>query len=151
MNGCHNCQHKPKAGTKYENSLCSKCPTVNDPRLRNTLVSEFKYEEKGLVHYPEVYQYDIPENEMNRLFDAYSSALAALLEISERNLTTFKVLRLKLKNPKMSYAEMAELLGCKKQNISYHLRLAMKMCPELKAALLIDSRFCRGQSIKRNV
>lgn len=151
MNGCHNCQNKPLPGTRYEDSLCATCPTMHDPRMDNSFTTELRNVEGRLVVEPEVYQSECEESESDRIFQAFCSALSALLEIAEKNSTTLKVLLLKLKKPEMSYSEIAELIGCKKQNISYHLRSVLKICPEMKTALLIDNRYSRGYSIKRNV
>lgn len=67
-----------------------------------------------------------------------------LIDLKERHPMTYRILDAKMQEPHLSYTDLAKRFACKKQNVQYHLKKAVEVCPELYTALLIDSRFSLG-------
>lgn len=149
MIGCHNCKNKPLPGTKYERSKCAGCRTKKEPHRVRIYDPELK--ERDMSVEPEVYQINMSESEKDQMFHALGRLIDILFQIRLNSKSAFNIVRLKLTHPEYPYAVIAAKLECKKQNVAYHLERAMKAYPELKSALLIDSRFSRGCSIKKKV
>jgi len=142
MFGCHNCGMRPEPGTPYEETPCAKCKAMENPA--------------PITHYrndPATYQrlqveMDLPEEKqpadavsINELLRAFAQSLRLLVGLKESRPMTYLVLDAKMYDPNLSYADLAKRFGCKKQNIQYHLKKAVELCPELSSALLIDNRF----------
>ncbi len=69
--------------------------------------------------------------------------------MKEKFPATFKIVDAKIAEPNLSYSELAERFSCRKQNVQYHLKKAVRMFPELSFALIVDSRFIgKNQALK---
>jgi len=55
------------------------------------------------------------------------------------------ILEKKITNPKKSYLDIAKELNCTKQNIMYHLRMAVRLFPFLKDYIKINSSYNPGR------
>ena len=146
MFGCHNCTRKPQKNEPYEESPCASCPAAYDPELLSYVSFDPDRFPDPCCPYSAMYD-DLP-NEDPSFRDALISALAQtvkmLLQLKARNPSTFRVVEARMDEPHLSYADLAEKLSCRKQNIDYHLRRALKFCPELEYAL-----FSRKQRLRR--
>ena len=142
MFGCHNCKKRPAPGTLYEQTPCVRCRTIHDPAL----LSGRPFDPGN---FPDRSHSD---NDLFRSFDcgldrykddlvaALSRAVLVLVRMKNRNPGTYRVVEAKIANPCSSYSQLAERLCCRKQNIFYHLRRAVEICPELESALLVPRR-----------
>ncbi len=151
MQGCHNCKQKPEPGTPYEESPCSRCRTGKEP-----LVLSHYREDPGSfdvlsVQHPAL-EYDGSGDDMlSHLLHALSRSVRILVGLKERYPQTYQILDAKMQNPCLSYAELAQRFSCKKQNVQYHLKKAVSLCPELSHVLIIDSRFTPGYCAVKTV
>ena len=78
---------------------------------------------------------------MINLMKAFSTSLRKLIQMTEKFPMTFEIVDAKIAEPNLSYSELAERFSCRKQNVQYHLKKAVRMFPELSFALIVDSRF----------
>lgn len=158
MFGCHKCDKKPVPGPPYEKSPCASCRTIKNP-----LPESHSREDPG--NYLPASTQPTPmtslehksrkAHDINEFFDsilrAFSQSLRILVNLKEKHPQTYRILEAKLDNPNLSYTELALRFSCRKQNVQYHLKKAVSLCPELSHALLIDTRFSSGYSaIKKN-
>lgn len=159
MFGCHKCDKKPAPGTSYETSPCATCKTIKNPlpesRSRedpgNYLIAEVQSSHTTSFEYKRQESYDVNEF-FNAILKAFSQSLRILVDLKEKHPQTYRILEAKLDNPNLSYTELASRFSCRKQNVQYHLKKAVSLCPELSHALLIDTRFTSGYSaIKKNI
>ena len=151
MFGCHNCGKNPTGKIKYENSSCANCKAVKDPVLLNYNETDPATLPSMQIMHPAYEEYD-SEQLKQQLFSALSRTVKILVHLKEKSPETYSILEAKMENPALSYAELAKIFSCKKQNILYHLKRAVKICPELECALLIDSRFSGGHlAFKRKI
>ena len=148
MFGCHNCPYVPCKESSFENSPCAKCRTVHDP------VPHSRYEDDpanfsgGAVMHP-AYEENSELDEFTRfrndLFAALAQSVHLLAAMQINHPETYKFVDAKMRDPNISYRELALKFSCRKQNVMYHLRKAVSLCPPLATALIIDTRFSRGQ------
>lgn len=87
--------------------------------------------------------------DLNHLLQALGRSVRLLVKLKEKHPQTYRILDAKLADPNLSYTELAERFRCRKQNVQYHLKKAVELCPELSSALLIDSRFSCGYNALR--
>jgi len=142
MKGCHNCKHLKRLNRnlKYEKSPCSGCRAMFDPPLLS--MEQLNEDLAGDEELLSCHEFsEVEEKERNKVLKAMAQCVVELVNIFEENPLTFKITMSKIKSPHLSYSEIARLFKCKKQNIQYHLEKAVKICPDLKFALLIDRRF----------
>lgn len=168
--GCHNCKADLKAfeDRPYEEWPCAKCSLAKnyahtfctgyfDTADLDAIVDEsrVKAEEASFVTMDGV---SLNENELatlgtikdaiaHQIMSSISGIVLALLRMSQTNPTMFEILIKKMQFPFMSYSEIGASLDppCSKQNVLYHLKSAVRMYPEIEAALLIDSRYSGGR------
>jgi len=88
-------------------------------------------------------EFDPPENEREAMLGAMARCVVDLVSLFEENPLTFRITMAKIKQPCLSYADIAAMFKCKKQNVQYHLEKAVKICPNLRGAILVDRRFSR--------
>ena len=83
----------------------------------------------------------------HQIMSSLSGIVLTLLKMSQTNPTMFEILIKKMQFPFMSYSDIGASLDppCSKQNVLYHLKSAVRMYPEIEAALLIDSRYSGGR------
>lgn len=157
MFGCHKCDKKPAPGTPYEQSPCATCKTIKNPppeshfredpgKYQTLSVSHpFASSERNILHNTGM-QHEL----FSSVIKALSQSLRILVNLKEKHPQTYRILEAKLDNPNLSYTELALRFSCRKQNVQYHLKKAVSLCPELSHALLIDTRYTSGYSaIKR--
>lgn len=146
MFGCHNCGKQPQKRTNFEKTPCAKCRTAQDPRP----LSYYKMDPgtfRGLHVMHPAYD-DLEEiNLKQKLFAALSQAVTVMISIKEHYPETYRIVEAKMENPNLSYSELAKRFDCKKQNILYHLKRAVALCPELSCALIVDARFSAGHRV----
>lgn len=149
MFGCHNCGKQPQKSTDFEKTPCAKCRTMQDPRPLSYYQTDPSTFRNLQVMHP-AYE-DLEENNLKKkLFATLSQAVMTMISIKERYPETYRVVEAKMENPHMSYSELAKRFDCKKQNILYHLKRAVSLCPELSCAFIVDTRFSAGhQAIGR--
>ena len=148
MFGCHNCPYVPGEESSFEESPCAKCRTAQDP------VPHSRYEDDpatfsgGAVMHP-AYDENSEQDRFvrfrNELFSALAQSVHLLASMKLKYPETYKFVDAKMRDPNISYSELALRFSCRKQNVMYHLRKAVSLCPELASALIIDTRFSRGQ------
>lgn len=152
MFGCHNCPHAGVNFESYEKSPCSICRTKNDPPpISGIPVESVMYSEEYSAQ-PELCDGGESSNiDINAVFCAMGRCLRTLVSMKENYPETYSILITKIDRPFLSYSELADMHKCRKQNIQYHLKKAVDICPELVHALIIDSRFSgsRGPGVKR--
>ncbi len=156
MFGCHKCDKKPAPGTPYEESPCATCRTLKNPLPEShTREDPGNYLASGIQHPFAVCGEDkrYETQDISRLFSsmvkAFSQSLRILVNLKEKHPQTYRIVEAKLDNPNLSYTELALQFSCRKQNVQYHLKKAVSLCPELSYALLIDTRFSSGYSAIR--
>ena len=156
MFGCHNCKNRPAPGTPYEQTPCARCRTIRDPAMLSCspLDPDNLPDGSGLFRSlcreaPE--PLGVLEQYRDELVSALSRAVLVLVRMKNRNPGTYRVVEAKIANPCSSYSQLAAKLCCRKQNIFYHLRRAVEICPELKAALLVPRRRAGRQGIRISV
>ncbi len=138
MFGCHSCKNRPLPGTPYEQTECARCRAARDPFARPIAHNmENRIPDRHVL--PDEMPPDPAENcDVEEIWSALGRALLELVRMQNRNPGTFRVIEAKIADPYASYAQLAEKLCCRKQNIFYHLRRAAEMCPELVTALQMD-------------
>ncbi|MBO5761930.1 MAG: hypothetical protein J6S53_10360 [Lentisphaeria bacterium] len=148
MFGCHNCRYVPLKENDFENSPCADCRTVKDP------VPHSQYEDdpanfsgNSVMHpaYEESCEKDEFTEFKNELFSALARSIHLLASMQIKYPETYKFVDAKMRDPNISYSELALRFSCRKQNVMYHLRKAVSLCPLLASVLIIDTRFSRGQ------
>ena len=151
MFGCHNCGMQPQKNEVYENTPCAQCRAGQDPAILSYYKRDPAVFQKLQVMHPayeeEKTQQNTDDNIYYRkedLFTALSQAIRVLLRMKEQNPETYRVIEAKMAEPLLSYSQLAEKLSCRKQNILYHLKKAVRLCPELSCALIIDTRRLNG-------
>lgn len=152
MFGCHNCGKRPQKNEPYENTECARCRAKQDPTLLSYAGDRDASDFVSLQEMHPAYRGDLDELDsvpFNRdeLFAALSQTIRVLLQMKERNPETYRVVEAKMAEPMLSYSQLAEKLCCRKQNIQYHLKRAVRICPELSCALLIDTRRVGGRTV----
>ncbi|MBQ9336790.1 MAG: helix-turn-helix transcriptional regulator [Lentisphaeria bacterium] len=151
MFGCHSCGKRPQKDEPYEKTPCARCRAKRDPALLSFGTGRDPAEFIELQELHPAYRddpYDEPDDvcfNKDELFAALSQTIRVLLQMKERNPETYRVVEAKMAEPRLSYSQLAEKLSCRKQNIQYHLKRAIRLCPELGCALLIDSRRTGGR------
>lgn len=153
MFGCHNCEKKPAPGTPYEESPCATCRTRKNPPPESHYREDPGSYQILTVPHPSTQkteEEDFKKYDQNEFFStvirAFSQSLRILVNLKEKYPQTYRILEAKLDNPSLSYTELATRFSCRKQNVQYHLKKAVALCPELSYALLIDTRFTAGYS-----
>ena len=166
MFGCHNCGRKPRPDEEYEKTACANCRAEQDPAVQAYYPRDRIIFQKLQVMHP---AYAEPSDDRSAsssipaeaLLTALSQTIRVLLQLKESNPETYRVIEAKMADPMLSYAQLAERLSCRKQNILYHLKKAVRICPELGCALIIDTRrlgsrihsgirLARENSLRRN-
>ena len=168
--GCHNCKADLKAfeDRAYEEWPCAKCALAkhyshtfctgySDTADLDGIEDEslVKAEDASFVTMGDV---TLTENELatlgtikdaiaHQIMSSLSGIVLTLLKMSQTNPTMFEILIKKMQFPFMSYSDIGASLDppCSKQNVLYHLKSAVRMYPEIEAALLIDSRYSGGR------
>lgn len=92
-----------------------------------------------------------PPCDTSQLLKALSQSIRVMIEMKDRYPHTFEIMDAKLQDPSLSYSDIAKRFSCRKQNVQYHLKRAVQICPELSTALLVDTRFANGyNALKAN-
>lgn len=146
MFGCHNCPNVPEKGTDFTHSPCASCKAAKDP------LPQSQYEEDPatfsaltVMHPAYLEEETTLLNEFKKeIFSALSKSIHLLSDMRMKHPETYKFVDAKMQNPDITYHELALRFSCRKQNVMYHLRKAVELCPELSCALLVDTRFSRG-------
>lgn len=153
MFGCHNCDKKPAPGTPYEESPCATCRTIKNPPPDSHYREDPGSYQILSVPHPSTIEnegedFDYGDNKQlfTTMLRAFSQSLRLLVNLKEKHPQTYRILEAKLDDPSLSYTELAVRFSCRKQNVQYHLKKAVSLCPELSHALLIDTRFTAGYS-----
>ena len=150
MFGCHNCGKKPPKNAVFEKTPCAKCRAAQDPNLMSYYSEDPASFQTPQVMHP-AYEGDGVSDEIaiedvkEKIFFALSRTLRILVDLKEKSPETYRVVEAKMRDPLLSYAELAKQLSCRKQNILYHLKKAVKLCPELSCAFLVDTRRTNGR------
>ena len=150
MFGCHNCGKKPPKNAVFEKTPCAKCRAAQDPNLMSYYSEDPASFQTPKVMHP-AYEGDGVSDEIaiedvkEKIFFALSRTLRILVDLKEKSPETCRVVEAKMREPLLSYAELAKQLSCRKQNILYHLKKAVKLCPELSCAFLGDTRRTNGR------
>ena len=156
MFGCHNCGMKPQKDEVYEKTACARCRAKRDPAPISYGTEKNPAKCLPLQEMHPAYRTDFDEQDDDRfnkdeLFAALSQTVRVLLQMKESNPETYRVVEAKMAEPLLSYSQLAEKLSCRKQNIQYHLKRAVQICPELGYALLIDTRRLGGRTMLKRV
>jgi len=139
MKSCHNCEYKLNGEDSYEMSPCATCDTQADPRPAAEIsLEDVSYAETCASMHPAYANELKPSNE---LMKSMAKCVLELVDMKDKYPETFSIALAKIKEPYLSYDDIARIFNCKKQNIHYHLRKAVDIYDELRYALLIDRRF----------
>ncbi len=92
---------------------------------------------------------DAVRQQVGGVLRALAGTVRFLVELKENYPQTYRIVDAKLFQPELSYTDLAERFCCRKQNIQYHLKKAVELCPELSDALMIDSRYSMGYNAIR--
>lgn len=148
MFGCHNCPYVPVKESSFENSPCAKCRAAQDPVPHSQYEDDPANFSRGAVMHP-AYDENREQDQFtqfkNELFSALAQSIHLLASMKLDHPETYKFVDAKMRDPNISYSELALKFSCRKQNVMYHLRKAVILCPPLASALIIDTRFSRGQ------
>ncbi len=156
MLGCHSCKNKPEPGTPYEASPCAACRTgKNPPPVARTDEDPAAYQSMSVLHPALVDDGEGREESLSpetvpQLLRAFSESVRILVRLKERHPLTYRILDAKMQNPCLSYTDLAARFSCRKQNVQYHLKRAVEVCPALSHVLIIDSRFSLGYSVLKH-
>ncbi len=144
MFGCHNCGKNPQKITSFEKTPCANCRAAQDPRLLSYYSADPAVSRSLQVMHP-AYEETDEIDLKKKLFSALSQAVMLMISLKERYPETYRIVEAKMGNPSLSYSELARIFDCKKQNILYHLKRAVALCPELSCVMIVDSRFSAGR------
>jgi hypothetical protein len=137
--GCHNCEFSGNKYDDYHSSPCASCRTKDSPPLLGGIpMEDISYMEDYSGIHP---AYELEEKAQEKLLSALGKCVFELVDLKEKHPETYKYAMEKIRNPSLSYSEIARIYKCKKQNVLYHLKKAARVCEYLKYALLIDKRF----------
>lgn len=160
MVGCHNCNKRPAPGTPYEESACAVCTAGGRLYSSRDLCNDILGDERVSVEPDFIYsdesenasvQCQTPGQETEQLLRAFSQSIRIMVEMKDRYPHTYEIMDAKLQDPSLSYSDLAKRFSCRKQNVQYHLKRAVQICPELSLALLVDTRFANGyNALKAN-
>jgi hypothetical protein len=136
--GCHNCEYAGKHYEDYYKSPCAKCRAKNPPPPIGISLEKFYCVEELSEQHP---AYEVEREERDRMLEALADCVFELVDLKEKHPETYKFALAKLKDPAASYSDIAKRQKCRKQNVQYHLKKAVKKCSGLRNALLVDRRF----------
>lgn len=148
MFGCHNCPYVPVEEKNFENSPCANCRASRDPVPHSQYEDDpANFSASTVMHpaYEEDHEMDEFTEFKNELFSALARSIHLLASMQVKYPETYKFVDAKMRDPNISYSELAVRFSCRKQNVMYHLRKAVSLCPLLASVLIIDTRFSRGQ------
>lgn len=150
MFGCHKCGHNVKTGTAFEESPCAKCQAaLNPPVISRYEADPATFNSLNVMHpaYDEGYDKDdVTQN----VLSALGQTVRTLVKMKEKFPETYKFVDAKMNEPSLSYTDLAVRFSCRKQNVLYHFKKAVSICPELSCAIIVDSRFSAGRHALRN-
>lgn len=144
MHGCHNCTKRPSPGEDYNKTACASCKLLTEKNsgVTNSYIffdDNAFFSTWGAV-YPEVYEKEITQCPyLERMFQAMASAMQILTALARKQPQTYRVVMAKIASPRASYSEIAKELGCRKQNIQYHLDRFLQKYPSLHFLVKIYS------------
>ncbi len=147
MFGCHNCGKKIKKNTLYAHSPCATCRTEQNPMPQSQYRDDpANFPTLQVMHpaYTDDDEVSVEFKIKERLFRSLAQTIRVLTEMKEKHPETYKFIEAKMYNPLLTYTELADMFSCRKQNVLYHLKKAIILCPELQNTLLIDTRFSGG-------
>ena len=145
MFGCHKCQNAAKSFSSYEESPCSACVTSKDPAPISRFASDPATFEILTVMHPAYGEEAEAEGRVEKALSALGQCVRRLVAMKDSHPDTYKFVIAKMDRPSMSYSEIALMFNCKKQNVLYHFRKAVKLFPELSHALIVDRRCLAGR------
>jgi hypothetical protein len=143
MFGCHKCQHCGKIFSSYEISPCATCVTEKDPKPISHYESDPASFSSLSVMHPAYEEQE--DDKLERTLTALGQCVRGLVHMKESHPDTYKFVIAKMDKPALSYSEIAAMFSCRKQNVLYHFRKAVRLIPELSHAIIIDKRFLGGR------
>lgn len=156
MFGCHNCNKRPAPGTPFEETACAGCTSGGRLYSSRDLCNDVLGDERVSVDADFIFSDEqevtvAPGGDTEQLLKAFSQSIRVMVEMKDRYPHTYEIMDAKLQDPSLSYSDLARRFSCRKQNVQYHLKRAVQICPELSAALLVDTRFSNGyNALKAN-
>ncbi len=144
MFGCHNCGKKPQKSISFEKTPCASCRAAQDPSPLSFYKTDPAVSKNLQVMHPAYEEMDEIDLK-KRMFSTLSQAVMLMVSLKERYPETYRIVEAKMENPSLSYSELARIFDCRKQNILYHLKRAVALCPELSCVMIVDSRFSPGR------
>jgi hypothetical protein len=171
--GCHSCGVDLSKYPTYEESPCATCKLVNEyTNTRRAALFDSAIDtsdEEALEKYDisvedrahiDPIEYEarqvskklhglesLKKTIENQVFVTASGLILKFVKLAKENPVLFEVVIKKMQFPHMSYSELGDSMNpvCSKQNILYHLKHAVSLFPELRSALLTDTRFTSGR------
>jgi len=129
---------RPQPGQIYEETACASCAMVEERRCESGHPCDpATFESRLLTQHP---AYAEDQERLQEVIRALGTCVRRLVNLSTIAPDTFRMVEAKLHAPELSYAQLAELFNCSRQNILYHFRKAVQAIPELAYALAIDIR-----------
>lgn len=167
--GCHNCGVDISKYPKYEESPCATCRLNKETYYAHPVemfesmeTAEDAGELENITNREDPLagiDYDL--NTLNlmkqvceeQFLRVASSIIIKMIALAKRHPVMIEVVLKKLQYPHMSYSEIGASLTrpCLKQNILHHLKMAVKLFPEISHALITDTRSNGGHYALRTV
>lgn len=145
MLGCHNCIHQGQFFPSYEQAPCASCAAMRNPApLSRYPVDAASFNSLRVMH--PAYVDESAHGVIDEALSALGQCVKALVSMKDSHPETYKFVIAKMDKPSLSYAEIAKMHNCKKQNVLYHFKKAVRIIPELSHALIVDRRFNGGKS-----
>jgi len=167
--GCHNCGVDLSKYKSYEESPCATCRLNKESYVGHPIkmfesletaeeagqldnitnnedpLSDIDYDLSTLNLMKEVCE--------EQLLTVASSIVLKMLALAKKHPVMVEVVLKKLQYPHMSYSAIGASLTkpCLKQNILHHLKMAVKIFPELSKALITDTRSNGGHYALRTI
>ncbi|OGV48654.1 MAG: hypothetical protein A2017_04400 [Lentisphaerae bacterium GWF2_44_16] len=139
MKSCHNCEYTANEADSFESSPCASCEAQSNPRpITEVNLEDISYAEAYASMHPAYSKVPSPDDQ---LIKSMAKCVLELVDMKDKYPETFSIALAKIKEPHLSYSDIARIFNCRKQNIQYHLRKAVSIYDELRHALLIDQRF----------
>lgn len=167
--GCHNCGVDISKYPKYEESPCATCRLNKETYYGHPIemfesletaedageLDNITNDEDPLADI----DYDLDTLDLmkqvceEQLMTTASSIILKMIALAKKHPVMVEVVLKKLQYPHMSYSAIGASLTrpCLKQNILHHLKMAVKIFPELSQALITDTRSNGGHYALRTV
>ena len=167
--GCHNCGVDISKYPEYESSPCATCKLNKETYFAHPVemfesieTAEDSGDLDTIINHEDPLagvEYDLETLNLmkqaceEQFLRVASSIILKMISLAKKHPVMVEVVLKKLQYPHMSYSAIGASLTrpCLKQNILHHLKMAVKLFPELSKALITDTRSNGGHYALRTV